>query len=46
MPKLGGGTQQVRATFEQVDATHFVQRWERSERGTWKPLLTATYSRR
>lgn len=46
MPKLGGGTQQVRATFKQADPTHFVQRWERAERHGWKPLVTATYTRR
>jgi hypothetical protein len=46
MPKLGGGVQQVRATFEQTDANRFVQRWERASGGGWEALVTATYTRR
>ena len=46
MPKPGGGTRQVRATFEQLGPNRFVQRWERAERQGWEPLVTATYTRR
>ena len=47
MPKAGGGTQDVRATFAAVDATHFTERWERATAdGGWEPLVTATYSKR
>ena len=47
LPTGGHGTDPVRATFEQVDADHFVERWERGDRdGSWTPFLTATYERR
>ena len=45
MPRLGGGPQQVRATFEQSGPNRFVQRWERAERSGWKALVTARYTR-
>ena len=46
MPKLGGGTRQVRATFEQVGPNRFVQRWTREDRHGWTTLVTARYTRR
>jgi hypothetical protein len=46
MPKAGGGTQQVRAIIHQVRADRFVERWQVRSGSEWKPLATATYTRR
>ncbi len=45
MPAEKGTTQQVRETFEQTDATHFVERLERAQGAGWELILTATYTR-
>jgi hypothetical protein len=46
MPAPGHGVQPVRATFQQLDADHFLERWEQGRGGAWIPLLTARYGRR
>jgi hypothetical protein len=46
MPAPGHGVQAVRATFQQLDADHFLERWEQGRGGAWIPLLTARYGRR
>lgn len=46
MPTTGGKTDEVRVTFEPVDAGHFIERWERAAtHGGWESLITATYTK-
>ena len=47
MPRLGGGTQQIRATFQQTGSSGFEERWERAKgNGGWERLVTASYAKR